>query len=116
MLSVKPSATGSFYILGFVSGLFFYYCQWDPKCVLFLLYVRLFVNRFVCCFILDETQRGSGSQESAVERRLGPCAVVCVYVCVCVRVCVRCVSVHGSDSALCAVPPSSLLPLPPSLM
>lgn len=44
------------------------------------------VNWFVCCFFLNKTQQGSGSQESAVERRLGPCAVVCV--CVCAGVCV----------------------------
>lgn len=56
---------------------------------------RLFVNGFVCCFLLTETQRGSGSQESAWERRPGPCAVVTV----------RCVSVYGSNSDLCAVPP-----------
>lgn len=54
---------------------------------------------FVFFFFFDKTQRGSGSQESAVERRLGPCALVCV----------RCVSVHGCGSALCAVPPSSFL-------
>lgn len=70
-----------------------------------LLFVRLFVNWFVCCFFLGKTQRGSGSQESAVERRLGPCAVVCVCVLgVCPSMVVLVLSVQ-------CLPPSSLLPL-----
>lgn len=49
-----------------------------------LLSVCLLIGYFAVSFLfLTKTQRGSGSQESAVERRLGPCAVVCM----CVRVC-----------------------------
>lgn len=82
MLSVKPGAAGSFYILSFVSGLFFYYIASGIQSVCsFRLFVRVYLLFFFSLsFLLNKTQRGSGSQESAVERRPGPCAVVCVCV------------------------------------
>ena len=98
MLSVKPGATGSFYILSLVSGSFFYYSQWDPTCVFFLTICSnlLFFSFFF--FLWQDTARFwqpgecNGTQTGTL----------------CSSVCVRCVSVHGSASALCAVPPSSL--------
>lgn len=43
----------------------------------FCLFVCLLISLFVV--FLDKTQRGSGSQESALERRLEPRAVVGVF-------------------------------------
>lgn len=50
-------------------------------------FVLFFLFCFYWGFFFDKTQQGSGSQESAVERRLEPCAVVRVF---------RCASVHRS--------------------
>ena len=57
------------------------------------------------CYFPDNTQRGSGHQESAFERTIGPCAVVVrVCVCVCVRsivvlvLSVQCLLVVSCDS------------------
>lgn len=118
MLSVKPGATGSFYILGFVSGLFFYYSQWNPKCVLFFfLSVCLLIGSFFFFFSVffpwQDTARFWQPGECSGTQTGTLCSSVCVCACV-LGVCPSMVVLVLSVQCLLhpLQPPHSLHPTP----